>query len=146
MEGLPLKRTKSGHDDIEMFVFSSGGILFGVDISEVKEILGVPGEEDQLKRLEALIPTFSVSSLVGFSEDRLEGEKIILSIVDGSPYNFLVDGIRGVVRLGEGQIRRFPELVEANAASRALLGIFLKGDEIVFLLSLARLVREHDPS
>jgi chemotaxis signal transduction protein len=146
MPELSLKKKGGACEEVEIFIFSSGEIHFGVDLSEVKEIIDIPEERDNLIKMEALIPTLDLSSLIGLTGEGSAKGRRIISIIDQNPYSFIVDEIIGVVSLDEGKVLPFPELVKANFESKSLLGLFLQEERLVFLLSLAYLIKDRGPA
>ena len=146
MPDFTLKNKREVPEEIEIFVFSAGGMDFGVDLSEVKEIIDMPEEREKSIKMETLIPTLDLSSLMGLGDGASSRGRRIISIIDQTPYSFIVDEIIGVVNLDDGAILPFPDLVKANLESRSIIGLFLHGERLVFLLSLARLIKESLPA
>ena len=140
-------------DDKQFIVIKLGEEQYGIDISNVDNIVRLPKITRVPKSKEyyvgvmnlrgEVVPIMSLRRRFGLEKDEYTAATriIIIRMEDQSLIGFLVDEVKEVVSLEQGQIEKPTfKLDESNATY--LAGIGLKDDGLISLLDIASIVDE----
>ena len=133
-------------------IFNIGDETFGIDISHVLEILrvqrifSIPGLPDFLSGVMnvrgAVIPIMDLRLRFGMVPAGRK-ERIILVRCGDEKLGFLVDEIREIIALDDGEIRTAPSIFK-GFKTEYLTGLGKKGDRIIILLNIDSLLTSEE--
>ena len=127
------------HDSLELdlLLFSVGGVSFGVDAEQVEGILSWQGGG-------ADGPAWFHREL-GYAGDTITYRApsvLKIKTEDARNYLVIIDMLQDVTRVVAGDIHPFPSLVEPFALYKGMWGIVVKDDRMILLVDFQRLMRE----
>jgi chemotaxis signal transduction protein len=120
--------------ELELLIFTVGGIAMAVDTAQVEEMLR-PAEAE---RREVETRMFHENL---FSGERASSysEPMVLMIREGPPYGIVVDRPDEITKVPLQRIQPLPALIEKHALSKAVWGIALKDDKMIMLVDFYQL-------
>jgi len=135
---------------VRVFVeFSLGSLSLALPVEDVREVVDVekvtrvPGGPGFMKGIVELrgevLPVISLAEALGVGADS-GGGKVIVVHSDGLRAGLLVEGIKGILRVGEGEILPLREMVTSSAFSE----VIRRGEGFVLVLRSDFLVREQE--
>ncbi|MCR4435484.1 MAG: chemotaxis protein CheW [Clostridiales bacterium] len=136
--------------DRQLVIFNLNGEDFGVEITQVKEIIkpmeifkvpDTPEFIEGLINLRGKVHTiFNLRRRLGLPVKEFDdGTKIIIVSVNSMLVGFIVDEVNEIVRVGEEHIEGTPEAI-TSLNKRYLSGVAKIGERIVLLLDLSNVL------
>ena len=143
--------TESG--ELQLVVFQLGGESYGVEISQVREIVSrqkitrVPRTPDYIEGVTNLrgrvIPVVDLKKRLGLPQGEDSGTKIAVAEVEGMTLGMIVDGVSEVLRISDATIDP-PSQVMAGIDVDYIIGVAKVEDRLVILLDLPRVLARLD--
>ncbi|MCP4649007.1 MAG: chemotaxis protein CheW [PVC group bacterium] len=141
--------------EVQMVVFRIKDEEFGVEISQVKEILklvpitrmpkspvfieGVINLRGQIITVVDLAKRFDL-----LSQGRTETSRIMVVEVGENTVGMIVDSVSEVLRLSSDDIEKTPALIETNVHERYLRGVGKIDDRLLILLDLNEVLSQEE--
>jgi len=140
---------------LQLVVFELSGEEFGVDIMQVSEIIPVskitrvPQAPECIKGLINLrgkiIVVIDLNRRLGFSsKERDSLSRIIIVEVRDTMIGMLVNSVSGVLKLPISSVEPTPDMIKSKINAEYLTGVGKKGDRLLILLNLARVLGEEE--
>lgn len=149
-------------DDVEktfferqLVVFNIGQEEFGIDISDVKEIIKweqitkLPDVESYIKgiinirgEIVAIVDLAEKINLTGKEEK--SDTRIIVTEVHGKGVGFLVDGCNDVLRITGDKIQKTPSVVSRRIKDEYLKGVAVLDDRLIVLIDLGTVIHANE--
>ncbi len=139
-------------DEKQIVVFRLSGEEFGVDISEVKEIIkmeditavpDVPHYVDGIINLRgSIVVIIDIERKLNLPEKNSDKDTriIIIEIGDNNTVGIVVDSATEVLRLGSDQTKPAPAAISSKVKSDIITGVATIKDRIIILLDLAKVI------
>lgn len=135
---------------IQTVIFFARSQMFGVDISQVQEIINyqdvekVPGMpaymEGMINIRGSVIPVISMHKKLGIEPSSINDEtKIIITNFDNRAYGFIVDSVSEINIFMDSDIEPVPDLLYAGG-NNYLQCIAKKGERLVSILNLRNIL------
>lgn len=142
-------------EEKQLVVFSIAKEEFGIDISELKEIVKimeitpVPNVEDYIKgvinlrgRIIVLILLAKKLNLEIKKEDK--DSRILIMESGENIFGMIVDKVDKVLRVGVDKISAAPEIMSKEISSDYIKGVCVLGERLIILLDLIKLLNLKD--
>ncbi len=139
--------------EIQLVVFQLGNEEYGVDVSQVKEIIrmqkitkvprspefveGVINLRGQLITVIDLRKRFNITA-----RDISDNTRIVVAEVKNNPVGMIVDSVSAVLRIPEKDIDPTPSAIATEIDADFLKGVGKVGERLIILLDLARVLTE----
>ncbi len=139
--------------EIQLVVFQLGNEEYGVDVSQVKEIIrmqkitkvprspefveGVINLRGQLITVIDLRKRFNIAA-----RDISDNTRIVVAEVKNNPVGMIVDSVSAVLRIPEKDIDPTPSAIATEIDADFLKGVGKVGERLIILLDLARVLTE----
>lgn len=122
--------------ELNLLLFSVGGVQFGVDAGQVAEMHAYGGErEEDLFWFHEEIP-------LGDHGGTYRSPTVIsIRTTDDRPYRVIIDLMEDIGTFGPGDIRLFPALVEPFVRQNGMWGILPRDGKLVLLVDFTRLTK-----
>ena len=146
---------KGVKDEVQMVVFMIRDEEFGVEISQVKEILklvsitrmprspqfieGVINLRGQIITVVDLAKRFSLET-----QGQTENSRIMVVEVGESTVGMIVDSVSEVIRLPSANIEKTPALIETSIHERYITGVGKVEDRLLILLDLNEVLTQDE--
>lgn len=129
--------------ELEMFVFSAGGICFGAEVGQIVSIIKSPKKRsvEQCGGIEKMDCSTSLVDLTMRSSPGANDDNIAL-LVDTSRglTGACVESITGIVEIPLENITPLPEFLKSRMETDCIWGIAKLGQELAVLVDLDRYV------
>jgi purine-binding chemotaxis protein CheW len=137
---------------MEFLCFSVKNRRFGIDISNIIEILG-PGnhfpdssglsaEKVRIKYKDSKIPVIDLRKfLFNTIDSEFDTIRIILSELNGRHTGIIVDAVDEIIRIANDNLT-IPDSMPANIAPEAVTGVFRQDEDMIFILSPDQLYKQ----
>ncbi|MCS7386572.1 MAG: chemotaxis protein CheW [archaeon GB-1867-005] len=145
------------NDEIQVVLFSLNGVLYGADVHqvrevrEVKEVTPVPYAPPYVEGVTNLrgevIPVIDLKKRFNITEDKESKNKIMLVVhgEDKKVIGVLVDSVMEVMSISQSDIERTPDILSMSN-SNYILGVAKRGEDLIILLDLRRIVSKKSMS
>ena len=154
-----MSSTMNGHslkteDEIIQWVtFKLDEEIYGINVMQVQEVLRlteiapVPGAPDYVMGIVNLrgnvVTVIDTRKRFGlFQKEPDDATRIVIVEVDKQVIGMLVDSVAEVVNLSTSEIESTPNLGEDNESSRYIQGVHSKGDDILILIDVDKMLSE----
>jgi chemotaxis signal transduction protein len=132
-----MSEAENTHDypELDLLLFSVGGVSFGVDAEQVEEILSWQGGDGSAWFHREL----------GYPSDTISYRApsvLKIKTEDAGHYQVIIDLLQDVTRIVAGDIHPFPPVVEPFALHKGMWGIVVKDERMILLVDFQRLMRE----
>jgi purine-binding chemotaxis protein CheW len=145
------KTEQKNYAERQLVIFSLGNEEFGVDISEVREIIKleeitfIQDTENYIDGVINLrgkiIVVLNLAKRLNIpSGNRNKDTRIIVVVAGSNTIGMVVDGCNEVIRLNTSQIEPAPEIVKKKINQEYLEGVGILNDRLIILLDLARVI------
>lgn len=145
------KEKESGYSEKQLVVFSLGKEEFGVDISEVREIIRfesitkIPNTADFISGVinlrGGIIVVIDLASKLGLpSKEQDNNTRIIVIETEDNTVGMIVDSATEVLRLSGENIKPAPSVITKKINSDYLEGVGVIGERLLILLDLAKVL------
>jgi purine-binding chemotaxis protein CheW len=134
-------------EEIQMLTFSLDNVLYGVNVSQVREVKNfegvtpVPYAPAYLRGVTNLrgevIPVIDLRRRFGFEDGKNENSNIMIIVQDKHPVGIMVDAVMEVLTLAKKDIEANPESLIVDK-SEAVLGVAKHEKDLIILLDLLR--------
>ena len=141
-------------DDLQVVVFKLNDQMFGVDTSQVQEIIRyqdiekVPGMPEYMEGMINLrgkvIPIISMHKRFALGDLNINNEtKIIVTDVSNKLLGFMVNDVTEIIKFSENAIEETPDMLY-NAMNRYLKCVAKKDEKLISILDLAKILTESE--
>lgn len=152
-----MSENRSGTHDMQLVLFRLGKEEFGVDVSQVVEIIRVcditqvpnaPGYIEGLINLRGHITTIiNLRKKMNMSEKPVDASSRIIVVDTGSnKIGMMVDSVTEVKYISKGQIDDLPGILSSDIDRKYIQGVCKLQDRLLMLVDLRMLVSESDIS
>lgn len=135
----------------QIVVFTLGKEEFGVNISEVREIIRIeqitkiPNTETYIKgvinlRGGIIVVVDLAMKLQLQSKDADKNTRILVVEVGSNTVGMVVDSATEVLRLGSNQVQPAPQIITSKIDADYIEGVGILGERLLILLDLARVL------
>jgi len=144
---------KTNNNEIQLVVFQLGEEEYGIDVSQVKEIIkmrrvtkvprspkfveGVINLRGQLTTVMDLRKRFNIGA-----GDMDDNTRIVVAEVKNNPIGIIVDSVSAVLKVPEKDIDQTPSAIAAEIDAEFLKGVGKVGERLIILLDLARVLTQ----
>jgi purine-binding chemotaxis protein CheW len=143
--------TDKGFDERQIVIFALGQEEFGVNISEVREIIRmeqitkIPNAASYIKGVinlrGGIIVVIDLAMKVGLPSKEVDkNTRIIVIEVNGNTVGMIVDSATEVLRLSGSNIEPAPAIITEKINADYIEGVGIIGERLLILLDLARLI------
>ena len=150
-----LKTTKI--EERQLVIFKLAGEEFGVDISEVKEIIKmedittIPNIEDTIKGVINLrgkiIVVMSLAKKLNLQVKQSDKDtRIIIIEIGDNVVGMIVESVEEVLRVTSDKISASPDMIRREINADYLEGVCVLNQRLVILLDLAKILNAKDMS
>lgn len=140
--------------DLQVVVFKLNDQMFGVDTSQVQEIIRyqnverVPGMPDYMEGMINLrgnvIPIINLHKRFKLGELNVENDaKIIVTDVNNKLIGFIVDDVTEIVKFSEKDIEETPDILY-NKINKYLRCVAKKGEKLISIFDLNKILTESE--
>ncbi|MBN1793035.1 chemotaxis protein CheW [Candidatus Woesearchaeota archaeon] len=144
-----------GSSERQVVIFALGNEEFGVNISEVREIIRmerittIPNTMEYIKGVinlrGGIIVVIDLAMKLGFpSKESDNNTRIIVINVENNTVGMIVDSATEVLRLANGQIAPPPPAITQKIEANYIEGVGILGDRLLILLDLARVMQSKE--
>jgi len=126
-----------GGSYLNLFLFSVGGVHFGIDAEQACGMTPYAGEEAE--------DLFWFHKELGFGSrpvTYVTPTVITIRMPDARSYRVIIDSLEDIAEFSRHDIRLFPQLLEPVALRNGMWGIVVKDDRMILLVDFERLLRE----
>lgn len=142
-------------EEYQLVVFAVGDEEFGVEISQVREIVRLvqitylPKAPDFIEGVVNLrgqvLAVIDLAKRLGISsKPRGETTRIIVVEVGGNTLGMIVDSVSEVLRLSSEYVEEVPSLVETEVAEQYIRGVGKLKDRLLVLLDLNKILTSEE--
>ena len=139
----------------QMVIFFIGKEEFGVDISDVREIINysvvtkIPGTEDYVDGIinlrGGIVVVVDLAKKIGLAESQKNiHTRVIVMEVAGSTVGFIVDGCSEVLRLTGDKIHSPPSILNSKVHGEYVQSVGILNDRMIIVVDLARVISAQD--
>jgi len=135
--------------ELQLVVFQLGGESYGVDISQVREIVSrqkvtkVPRTPDYIEGVTNLrgrvIPVVDLKKRLGLPQGVTPGTKIAVADVQGITVGMVVDGVSEVLRISGASVDHPSEVMEGVDVDY-IIGVAKVEERLIILLDLPKVL------
>lgn len=144
-----------GINELEVMVFTVDGHLFGIDVSQVREIMMVEPlvriqksneyVEGIFKPRDEVITVINLPAFLGLAaSEKPQRDIFIMSGFNSGEYAFHVHSVVGIVRISCAQMKA-PDPVIFAGREEIATGIVEHGDELITIIGLEEIIRNICP-
>lgn len=149
------KRTTAGGVELQLVIFRLAGEEFGMEISQVREIIrlqditpmprapefieGVINLRGQIIAVMDLAKRFGISG-----GDRTDKTRIVVTEVGGSTVGLIVDEVPEVLRISEGEVDPTPEMIESKVHADFIRGVGKLEDRLIIMLAADKIMNSDE--
>lgn len=141
------------NEEKQMVVFSLSKEEFGVDISEVKEIIRmeeitqIPNTASYIKGVinlrGGIVVVVNLSEKLGFKSKESDSSTRILIVEIGTlTLGMIVDSATEVLRLNSSKIQNTPKMLNSNVNKTFIKGVGILDERMLILLDLKKIFEE----
>jgi purine-binding chemotaxis protein CheW len=146
----------TGNDEVQVVIFRLGKEEFGVPIESVQEIVRVPGElthvpkaassvEGVINLRGAVLPVIDLRRRLGLEDiERTDGQRIMVIIIDGVCFGFIVDSVKEVLKIHKSTIEQVPRLSSNQSRLLARMANLEQQKRMVQLIEPQHLMENHE--
>jgi len=149
------KENKAKIEETQIVIFKLAKEEFGVDISEVKEIIkmeeiiAIPNTEEHIKGIinlrEKIIVVVSLAKKLNLPVKQYDKDtRIIIIEKDTNVVGMIVDSVEEVLRFSADRISPAPQMIKNELDSKYLQGVCVIGQRLIVLLDLTMLISAKD--
>lgn len=149
MEGKTEEKVRAG--EIQLVIFGLAGEEFGMNISQVREIIRMQDITPMPKAPEfikgvinlrgQIIAVMDLAHRFGLAEtERTEKTRIVVTEVKENTVGLIVDEVPEVLRLSEDDIDPTPEMIESQIHSDFIRGVGKLGDRLIIMLDANKIL------
>jgi purine-binding chemotaxis protein CheW len=130
--------------------FTIGAEDFGVNISEVREIIRVsaitrlPNTAQYIRGVinlrGSIIVVVDLAMKLGLQGKLSDNSRIIVIEINGSTVGMVVDAAKEVIRMNSGQIQAPPSMITNKINASYIEGVGVIGERLLIILDLARIL------
>lgn len=142
-------------DEKQLVIFRLGSEEFGVDISEVKEIIKmedittIPNIEDTIKGVINLrgkiIVVMSLAKKLNLQAKQADKDtRIIIIEIGDNVVGMIVESVEEVLRVTSDKISPSPEIINREINADYLEGVCVLNQRLIILLDLAKILNTKD--
>lgn len=142
-------------EERQLVIFRLAGEEFGVDISEVKEIIKmedittIPNIEDTIKGVINLrgkiIVVMSLAKKLNLQAKQADKDaRIIIIEIGENVVGMIVESVAEVLRVTSDKISASPEIISREINADYLQGVCVLNERLVILLDLAKILNTKD--
>ena len=154
---MSTKKNEVLGSEIQLVVFRLGGEEFGLDISQVREIIRLqeitpmPKAPDFIEGVINLrgqiIAVMDLAKRLGFTrKDSSDKARIVVIDVKESLLGLVVDEVPEVLRILESNVEPTPEMIESQAHAEFIKGVGKFGKRLIILLDAQKIVTREEAS
>jgi len=139
----------SSREEMQMLTFSLDNVLYGVNVSQVREVKNfegvtpVPYAPIYVRGVTNLrgevIPVIDLRVRFGMTTEKNENTNIMIIVQDKHPVGIMVDSVMEVLTLSKKDIEANPDSLIVDK-SEAVLGVAKHEKELIILLDLLKVV------
>lgn len=152
---METKKKEASEGEIQLVVFRLAGEEFGLDISEVREIIRVvsvtplpkaPAFIDGVINLRGqIIAVMGLSKRLGFpSTEKSEKARIIVIEVNDNLLGLIVDEVPEVIRILKADVEPTPKMIESQVHAEFINGVGKYGERLIVLLDAKKIVTSEE--
>lgn len=141
----------------QLVLFSIGKEFFGVDISDVKEIIKyeevttIPNTEEYVEGIinirGQIVVIIDFAKKIGLtSSEKQSNTRVIITNIKGNMVGFVVDGCNEVLRLTGDKIEEAPSIITNRINSAYIQGVGMLDDRMIIIVDLGRIIQEEELS
>ncbi|GAM09100.1 hypothetical protein OR1_01374 [Geobacter sp. OR-1] len=126
-----------GGINLNLFLFSVGGVHFAIDPEQAVEMIPYEGEKDD--------DLFWFHEELAFGDEAVTYQAPVIVTIrtgDPRPYRVIIDSMEDIAGFCTDDIRPFPELLEPFTLRKGLWGVVVKDGRMILLVDFVRLLRE----
>jgi len=139
------------NDEIQVVLFSLSEALYGADVHQVREVREVreitpvpyapPYVEGVTNLRGEVIPVIDLKKRFNIAENKESKNKIMLVVQgeDKKVIGVIVDSVMEVISISQSDIERTPDILSMSN-SNYILGVAKRGEDLIILLDLKRIV------
>ncbi len=151
------KKDETKFFERQLVVFKIGEESFGVDISDVREIIKIdsltviPDTPKYVKGIinlrEKIVVVIDLAEKLNIkaSEDK-DSKRIIITEMNAGTVGFIVDSCNEVIRMTGDKIEEAPQMITKKINNEFLQGVGVLEDKLLILIDLGRVIDESDLS
>lgn len=139
----------------QLVVFNVGKEYFGVDISDVKEIIKyhevtvIPNTEEYVDGIidlrNVIIVIVDFAKKIGLpSSEKQKNTRVIVTEIRGSTVGFVVDSCNEVLRLTGDKIQEAPPIITNRINSAYIQGVGMLEDRMIIIIDLGRVIQDEE--
>lgn len=146
---MAVSNQSSSREEIQMLTFSLDNVMYGVNVSQVREVKNfegvtpVPYAPVYVKGVTNLrgevVPVFDLRKRFGLEENKNETNNIMIIVQDKHPVGILVDSVMEVLTLPKSDIESNPKSLVVDK-SEAILGIAKHDQSLIIILDLIKVI------
>lgn len=122
--------------EINLLIFSVGGVVFAMDAAQAQKTSSYHGEE-----AEDLF-FFHKEFGFGYREITYQAPAVItIKTMDGPPYRIIIDSMEEISEFSLKNLRPFPPLLEPFTLRNGMWGILHRNGKMVLLVDFERIIR-----
>ncbi len=144
---MSMNNQLNARDEMQMLTFSLDDVLYGVNVSQVREVKNfegvtpVPYAPSYVRGVTNLrgevIPVIDLRKRFGVSEDKTENSNIMIIVQDKHPVGIMVDAVMEVLTLPKKDIEANSDSLIVDR-SEAVLGVAKHEKDLIILLDLLK--------
>ena len=145
------KETKARSGEIQLVIFGLAGEEFGIDISQVREIIRMQDItpmpkapkfiEGVINLRGQIIAVMDLANRFGLTlSDRTEKARIVVIEVKDNTVGLIVDEVPEVLRISEDSIDPTPEMIESQVHADFIKGVGKLEDRLIILMDADRIL------
>jgi purine-binding chemotaxis protein CheW len=142
-------------ENLHLVIFELSGEEFGVDITQVSEVIPIPRitripqAPECIKGLINLrgkiLVVIDLNKRLGFPSKETDTlSRIIIVEIKDTFIGMLVNSVKGVICLSLSSIESTPEMIKSKINTEYLTGVGKTGSRLLILLNLARVLGEEE--
>lgn len=146
---------KTSDEIIQWVTFKLDEEVYGINVMQVQEVLRlteiapVPGAPDYVMGIVNLrgnvVTVIDTRKRFGlFQKEADDATRIVIIEVDNQVIGILVDSVAEVVNIRSSEIETAPNLGEDNESSKYIQGVYSKGDDILILVDVNKMLSESE--
>jgi purine-binding chemotaxis protein CheW len=146
---MSINNNLSSREEMQMLTFSLDNVLYGVDVSQVREVKNyeavtpVPYAPVYLRGVTNLrgevIPVLDLRKRFGMTNEKNENTNIMIIVQDKHPVGIMVDSVMEVLTLQKKEIESNSDSLIIDK-SEAVLGVAKHDKDLIILLDLLKVI------
>lgn len=146
-------------ESIQLLVFELANEEYGVELTELKEIIEVPditpipnspefirGISDLRGSIVIVVDLKNRFNLNGTKEEDKSDNRIVVTEINGTVFGLLVDKVTEILNAPESSVKKTPELVTGKINSDHLKGVSTLDERLILLLDLTKVLSDEELS